>query len=166
MPAERTSGAERSSRRSEVANGRIFHVSFVAQSPAVRDALRAAVARFARLMTPDEAGTFELILAEVLNNIVEHSYQESGEGTVTLSIVQDRRGLSCSISDDGVPLPADCLRKALPDDPARPRPGDLPEGGFGWFLIRDLAEELGYRREAGRNLLAFRLPLCAQKEDA
>lgn len=112
-------------------------------------------------MTPDEAGTLELILAEVLNNIVEHSYADSGHGTITLSMVRDRRGLSCSVSDDGVPLPVDCLTRA-DDDTDRPHPESLPEGGFGWFLIRDLAEDLGYRRENGRNLLAFRLPLQPQ----
>jgi serine/threonine-protein kinase RsbW len=33
----------------------------------------------------------------------------------------------------------------------------LPEGGFGWFLIRTLSRDLDYRREGGRNLLSFRL---------
>ncbi|PCD76323.1 ATP-binding protein [Pseudothioclava arenosa] len=163
MRAER---AQAGSASPDAAEGRIFHTSFPARPQAVREALRAAVARFARLMSADEAGTFELILAEILNNVVEHSYQDADEGTVTLSIVQDRRGLSCSISDDGVPLPEDCLRRVLPDDPGRPQPGNLPEGGFGWFLIHDLAEELGYQRDANRNLLAFRLPLCPQKENA
>ena len=30
---------------------------------------------------------------------------------------------------------------------------DLPEGGFGWRMIRDLTEELLYRRQDGRNIL-------------
>lgn len=143
------------------AEAQIFHLSFPADALSVRGALRAALARFLRQMTPDEAGTLELILAEVLNNIVEHSYADSGHGTITLSMVRDRRGLSCSVSDDGVPLPVDCLTRA-DDDTDRPHPESLPEGGFGWFLIRDLAEDLGYRRENGRNLLAFRLPLQPQ----
>lgn len=137
----------------------IFHHSFPADPLSVRTALRAAVARFMRQLTADEAGTLELILAEVLNNIVEHSYGEDAVGTITLSMVRDRRGLSCSVSDDGVPLPMDCLRTPDPGASPRPEPTAFPEGGFGWFLIRDLAEDLGYRRENERNLLAFRLPL-------
>lgn len=139
----------------------IFHHSFVADPMSVRRALRAALARFLRQLREDEAGTLELILAEVLNNIVEHGYGDGLPGTITLSIVRDRRGLSCSVSDDGVALPASALLN--PADPAqsRPDPASLPEGGFGWCLIRDLAEDLGYHREGSRNLLAFRIPLVA-----
>ena len=68
---------------------RIFHLSFPANAIAVRETLRAAIARFMRVMTADEAGTLELILAEILNNIVEHSYEATGGGTITLSMVRD-----------------------------------------------------------------------------
>ena len=34
---------------------------------------------------------------------------------------------------------------------------DLPEGGFGWHVIRTLSKDLHYRRENGRNQLSFRL---------
>ena len=34
---------------------------------------------------------------------------------------------------------------------------DLPEGGFGWFLIRSLTENLTYRRIDARNHLSFQL---------
>lgn len=136
----------------------IFYHSFPADPLSVRIALRAALARFLRQISPEEAGTLELVLAEVLNNIVEHGYADSDFGNITLSIVRDRTGLSCSVSDDGVALPDTCLQSASDTD-SRPSPDHLPEGGFGWFLIRDLAQDLGYRRDHGRNLLAFRLPL-------
>lgn len=138
---------------------KIFHHSFSADPLSVRTALRAALARFIRHISADEAGTLELVLAEALNNIVEHGYGDTGHGTITLSLVRDLRGLSCSISDDGVELPATCLDRAF-GETERPEPGSLPEGGFGWFLIRDLVEDLGYHRANGRNLLAFRLPLA------
>ena len=32
-----------------------------------------------------------------------------------------------------------------------------PEGGFGWALIRELAQELGYERDGDRNRLTFLL---------
>ncbi len=134
----------------------IFYHSFPADPLSVRTALRAALARFLRQVSPEEAGTLELVLAEVLNNIVEHGYADSNFGTISLSIVRDRKGLSCSVSDDGVALPDTCLHSGSNTGPS---PDHLPEGGFGWFLIRDLAEDLGYHREKGRNLLAFRLPL-------
>lgn len=139
------------------AASQIFRHSFTADPHAVRAALRAALARFTRQLAPDDAGTLELVLAEVMNNIVEHSYADSGQGTITLSIVRGRHGLSCAVSDDGVPLPPDCLSPSLPRMDRGTE--NLPEGGFGWFLIRDLTHDLGYRRERGKNFLAFTLPL-------
>jgi serine/threonine-protein kinase RsbW len=138
----------------------IFNLRFRAEALEVRDALQSAVDRFARQLSIDEAGTLELVLAEIMNNIVEHSYRGRDRGTIDLSIVRDQRGLSCSVSDDGIALPEDHLLRDIAALP-RPRPLDLPEGGFGWFLIRDLAEDLGYRREGEQNLLAFRLPIGA-----
>jgi len=155
MLADRAQKSRRGAGRPEA---KIFHLAFSADPISVRTALRAALARFIRHMSHDEAGTLELVLAEALNNIVEHGYGNAGEGMITLSLVRDNRGLSCSISDDGVELPSSCLERAQGQG-ERPEPDSLPEGGFGWFLISDLVEDLGYHRANGRNLLAFRMPL-------
>ena len=61
------------------------------------------------------------------------------------------------------------------EDTGRPMPGgetplgqaanldvdleDLPEGGFGWFLIRDLAKDVNYSRADGTNVLDLRLAI-------
>ena len=42
---------------------------------------------------------------------------------------------------------------------------DLPEGGFGWYLIRDLARDVNYEREGWCNVLTLRLEV-AQEEPA
>ena len=34
---------------------------------------------------------------------------------------------------------------------------DLPEGGFGWFLIQDLAKDVLYARVENENRLSLRL---------
>lgn len=134
-----------------------FRHSFCADPLSVRAALRTILARFIRQMTGDEAGTLEIVLAEVFNNIVKHGYGDSGKGTITIALSRDPRGLSCLISDEGIALPDRCL-SGIGDHP-RPVPGNLPEGGFGWFLIRDLVQDLQYCRLEGRNELFFRLPL-------
>ncbi len=138
----------------------IFQYQLRADPLIVRDALAAVLERFAPLISSEDCGTLELVLAEVLNNIVEHGYVGTEAGLIDLSIVRDKRGLSCSVRDDGTPLPADHLIRNL-ETHKRPEPIDLPEGGFGWFLIRDLAEDLGYARSENSNLLAFRLPIGA-----
>ncbi|RLL72245.1 ATP-binding protein [Paenirhodobacter hankyongi] len=135
-----------------------FRHSFCADPLSVRAALRTTLARFIRQMTEEEAGTLEIVLAEVFNNIVKHGYGDSGKGTITIALSRDPRGLSCLVSDEGIALPDRCL-SGIGDHP-RPVPDTLPEGGFGWFLIRDLVEDLQYSRHDGRNELVFHLPLA------
>lgn len=122
---------------------------------AVREGLQALFGTLLLRSLPEEGrGTAELVLAEALNNIVEHAYaRHSGEIEVTLAL--DPQGLVCRIADTGLPMPEGKLPggELAPIDPA----GDLPEGGFGWFLIRSLSQDLDYRREGMRNLLSFRL---------
>jgi serine/threonine-protein kinase RsbW len=122
---------------------------------AVRDGLRALLdTLLLRSLPEDGRGTAEIVLAEALNNIVEHAYvHHDGEIEVWLQLRQNE--LLCNISDSGVQMPGGKLPEgilALSDALE-----DLPEGGFGWHLIRSLSKDLEYRRENGRNLLSFRL---------
>lgn len=127
---------------------------------AVREAL---CALFDRLMVgpmaDDTRTTAQIVLAEALNNIVEHAYaQTDGEIEVTLEI--SAHGLKCSIVDHGSPMPDGELPAGLLTAHGQ-SPGmaldDLPEGGFGWHLIRTLSQDLSYRRVGGDNLLTFRI---------
>lgn len=130
--------------------------SFRATLLAVRDALHAARVPIKRLLQVDDAWALELILAEVMNNIVEHGYGEEDEGTILLALSLQGGDLVCTVGDFGPELPPACLRGEHPP----PDPGGLPEGGFGWFLIRDLAQDLHYDRVEGYNRLTLRFPLA------
>ena len=122
---------------------------------AVREGLRQlfAMAPLCHL-SEDARGTSEIVLAEALNNIVEHAYAEA-EGSIEVTLRHHAPDLWCEIADNGLPMPHGTLPAG------RPHPIDgfdhLPEGGFGWFLIRTLAQDLEYRRIGDRNLLRFRL---------
>ena len=109
----------------------------------------------------DLRGTAEIVLAEVLNNIVEHAYADQA-GDITLRLVRHDGGVHCTVSDTGAPMPGLCL----PEGRFQPLKdlADLPEGGFGWFLIRSLTEGLAYQRSKGLNSLSFQLP--AKQSDA
>jgi serine/threonine-protein kinase RsbW len=137
-----------------------FETRFSANPDAVRRALRNAVARFARRLTREEAGTMELALAEVLNNVVEHAYSGQAAGDIALSVTWRTDHLACLVEDRGRPMPGLCApHVSAPSlDCAQ---SDLPEGGFGWFLIRELTLDLTYRHEDGVNRLRFCLPLGA-----
>lgn len=125
-----------------------------AEAAAVRAALRALFAApMLQHLPEDTRGTAEVVLAEALNNIVEHAYAETG-GTIEITLEPAPGGLACRIVDHGRPMPDGQLpRGVLP----HADPGDPPEGGFGWYLIRSLSQDLHYARTDGRNLLSFRV---------
>ena len=118
-------------------------------------ALRRALHEVSDLgLSPDERGTVELVLAEVLNNICEHALRGATEGLIELYLRRDCAGLICEVLDDGLPMPGGHPPEGQRADLDRPLP-DLPEGGFGWFLISELTSGLCYDRIGGRNRLRF-----------
>jgi len=128
---------------------------FCADALEVRAAVGRILVDLADNPFDDEAlGLAEVVLAEALNNIVEHAY--AGQpGELDLRVETVAGGVRCLIVDHGRPMPG-----GAPPEGHAPRidPRDLPEGGFGWFLIRALARDIGYRRCEGRNHLSFLLP--------
>lgn len=126
---------------------------------AVRQALAEMRARFSPASSgPDTLGMAETVLAEVLNNIVEHAYGRDGAGVIELRMQRDHGRLRVEVRDHGGPMPNGALPTgALPS--ADTSDDGPPEGGFGWFLIRALARDLSYSRENGQNRLCFYVPL-------
>ena len=104
-----------------------------------------------RNLTQANRGKAEIVLAEALNNIVEHAYADA-TGEIELTIRLNRHGLNCRIVDHGAPMP----NGTLPSGTLMPTDA-LPEGGFGWHLIRALADNLNYARVADQNELTFLL---------
>ena len=128
-------------------------------------AVRTALARMMQALEPlqldiEESGTVELVLAEALNNIVEHAYPPGDTpGPISLTCVHGCSGLETTIVDSGRPMPngRTPVGDAVNVDVDL---SDLPEGGFGWFLIKDLAKDVVYRRQGSENHLSFRLAVA------
>ena len=136
----------------------MFHRVLTAEPGHVRETLAAVRARFQAEVGADAIGRLELVLAEVMNNVTEHGAGDRPRAApvIHLCIVSHDCGLACALTDDGRRLPVDCLLpRGLPQLTSK----ELPEGGFGWYLIQDLTQELCYYREDRRNFLAFRIPL-------
>jgi serine/threonine-protein kinase RsbW len=144
--------------------GTRFHRAFTAGDRATREVLADLVAALSRGgIHEDDLWTLELILAEALNNVTEHAYA-GGCGPVELEVVQRCDGLACRVSDRGRPMPGDD-----PPDPPLPAiepPDTLPEGGFGWHIIRCLSTELTYRRDGGWNTLTMLVPTAGTSIEA
>lgn len=145
----------------------MFHRVLNAHPMIVRDTLQDVRQRFRGEVGEDTLGRLELVLAEVMNNVAEHAPLGQAEQArlpvIHLCIVRHSSGLACALTDDGISLPDDCLLpRSLPPMVA----DDLPEGGFGWFLIQDLTQALCYYREESRNYLAFSIPFAQMEVDA
>lgn len=135
----------------------VVHLFFQAEASAVRRALETAMAVLRDLpLAADRVGAVEIVLAEVLNNVVEHAYAERGQGLVELEVLREATALSFRIGDDGREMPQGMVPPGAAHD-LDVRDSDLPEGGFGWFLIHELTEDLVYRRLGPRNVLTFRI---------
>lgn len=132
-------------------------LDFRACPHAVRGALMALRGSLAGTgLAREDGDTLELVVAEVLNNVVEHAYADQPDGIVTLIARTLSDGVAIQVRDTGRSMPGE----SLPDGqrPTPPRDADaLPEGGFGWFLIRDLTQDVTYRRVGSCNRLTFRL---------
>lgn len=103
-------------------------------------------------LSQDQLGNVEVALAEAVNNIVEHAYQKTGPGTISITSQMRKDYLCIDLRDQGSALPNGKTPAGHPANVTGPRK-TLPEGGFGWFLIRQLTDHLTYRRDCGSNLL-------------
>ena len=139
-----------------------LHLVFQADALTVQQSLRQMLGQEPLAgLHADDRGTAELVLAEVLNNVAEHAYGDGG-GTVSVSLARDPAGIRCRVVDQGRAMPGEVLPQGrLPGGPGTALM-DLPEGGFGWHLIRSLCADLAYARVDGQNRLAFLLPIDGQ----
>ena len=157
MPHDATMNHVQADPPSTAAGGVISRTAFRATFENVRLAIQNAMTTLGQLgLSDEEASSIEIVLAEALNNVVEHAYPSSRTGNVKLVLRHGRAGLLIEIRDNGRPMPNG--RTPLGLHPSEAEPTDpLPEGGFGWFLIRELARDLVYDRENGENFLIFRI---------
>ncbi len=144
------------------AGGVLSRTAFLATFENVRLAIERAMTTLGPLnLDQEELSAIEIVLAEALNNVVEHAYRPDEAGQIKLVLRHGRAGLLIEIRDSGRPMPNG--RTPLGEHPsARPDGETLPEGGFGWFLIRELARDLVYDRENGENFLIFRMAVGAR----
>ena len=134
--------------------------------PATPDQARAAIMHVVATLSEngldaDQLGEVELAVAEVVNNIVEHGYVGLPAGAIRISCENGPTGLRISVLDQGHCIPGG-LPPGCPPDLDVPQ-SDLPEGGFGWLLIRTIATDLSYVRVGNQNRLDMHFPKRAQR---
>ena len=133
-----------------------FKISFTATELGARDAI-AAISDHIRAswLTQGQADGVEIALAEAVNNVVEHAFAKAEPGNVRVLCNLRDNLLDIRICDTGVPMPNNRLPPGLAANVSVARE-DLPEGGFGWFMIRELTSEIRYDRCGLVNHLSLR----------
>lgn len=136
--------------------GAFWCAPFPATEAGARTAVQALTSCLADCgVDPQRRGELEIAAAEAINNVVEHAYGGRGLGQFWITLRQSGTGLCLVLRDRGRPLPHGRLPAGDPVDLDVSKEA-LPEGGFGWFLIRTLAESVDYRQCAGENRLTLR----------
>lgn len=140
-----------------------FNTSFNATELESRRAIATISGRLrATGLDRDKADEIEIALAEAINNVVEHAYSKAEPGTIRVLCSLRNTRLDIRICDTGAPLPDNRLPPGLAADVSVAR-ADLPEGGFGWFLIRELTSEVRYDRCGLINHLSLRFDFQASE---
>ena len=142
-----------------------FVISVQSSEMAVREALGGVVKCLGLLaLDIEEISTVELVLAEALNNIAEHAYPiATPDSPITIAVRHQSDGLHVSVCDRGKAMPDGQIPIGMAQD-VDVDLLDMPEGGFGWFLIKDLAKDVRYRREGDQNQLDLRLAVAIRRK--
>lgn len=132
-----------------------------ATNEGVRMAIRNASAFIDEFeVTQEDLTSVELALAEVLNNVVEHAYDGTTDGVVELRVCVQEPHIFFRVLDTGRPMPNGRLPLGNPADAGR-EGFQQDEGGYGLYMIRQLARKLRYTRFGAYNQLSFRITLGA-----
>ena len=143
-----------------------FSVQCAGSELGVRDALKRVMQTLRdQTFTNDICGDIELALAELLNNVVEHALDGIKDGAVEIHARREAGDLCLTVTDNGRPMPDGALPDGNPANVDLPLQ-ELPEGGFGWFLIRDLTRDVTYRRVGHENRVEMWFALPGGKEAA
>jgi serine/threonine-protein kinase RsbW len=89
-----------------------------------------------------------LALTEGFTNAVRHAHAKlPPETDINIDVEVEPNRVEIRIWDHGAPFNPELLPE--------PEPGELLESGYGWFLLRRLADEVTYERVQERNCLSI-----------
>jgi len=138
-----------------------FACSFLATELDARSGIGSVIERLRAMGLPEvRAIEVQIALAEAVNNVVEHAYTDAAPGDVRIRCNLDADQLLINIHDAGLPMPGARLPEGKPADLTVPLE-ELPEGGYGWFLIRELTSDVQYESKSGNNQLSLRFEVSA-----
>lgn len=98
-------------------------------------------------------GDVTLVLAEALNNVIEHAYGTEKSGDIQIKSTLRAQTMSVQIIDMGKPFDGPPDEVVL--NAEKYELSEMPDGGFGWFLIKSLTEDIHFSHDGGKNKLTL-----------
>jgi serine/threonine-protein kinase RsbW len=134
----------------------VFSKTFLSAQPMISANVAEAIGWVRKQMVNEDAsGSIEIVLAEALNNVVEHAYLYREDGQIEMNLALNDNVLHIQLADDGGQFPGIPQKRKMKGSAVRFE--DLPEGGFGWFLIHSLTHSIHYEAVDGQNVVSFEI---------
>ncbi len=92
----------------------------------------------------------QLIVEEILVNIIQYGYENRSDGNIDLRLAINEQNLIMTFKDGGKPFNP-LTEVAIPDLTRDDEARSL--GGFGFFLVQELSEQVDYAYRDGKNIL-------------
>ena len=93
-----------------------------------------------------------LALEEVVNNVISYAYKDKNEHKINIYMELEGQVLLLKVEDDGIPFNPLAVAEPDIDKPLEER----EPGGLGLFFVRQLTDELEYKRENDKNVLIMK----------
>jgi sigma-B regulation protein RsbU (phosphoserine phosphatase) len=93
----------------------------------------------------------KIVLDELISNIINYGYADDAEHEIEICLELVGHRLVVTIADDGVPFNPLTVK---PPDTSAPL-SEREIGGLGIHLVRNLVDEISYRRRVDKNTIAF-----------
>jgi anti-sigma regulatory factor (Ser/Thr protein kinase) len=93
-----------------------------------------------------------LALDELFTNIISYGFNDRSEHAIQVCIAADDGMLTITVEDDGIPF--NPIERAKPRLPATVE--DCMIGGLGIYLIKNLMDDVWYRRKQDKNVLTLK----------
>jgi anti-sigma regulatory factor (Ser/Thr protein kinase) len=101
-----------------------------------------------------------LSLDELITNIINYGYRDQHEHRIHIDLRVTETEVVVELKDDGIPF--NPLEKPCPD--VNQGLDDRPVGGLGIYLVRNLMDQVEYRRTGAQNVLTMKKILSARGE--
>ena len=99
--------------------------------------------------------SLNLAMEEAVVNVMDYAYPDGQKGNVAIEVTADQEWMTFVITDTGIAFDPTTKEDADTTLSAEER----PIGGLGIFLVRQLMDDINYKREGNKNVLTLRKKL-------